>query len=169
MIKIALTGPESTGKSTLAKELSKFYNTPLVEEYSRVYLKNLKRPYTFEDINRIASSKISLEDKYSGIPLLFCDTELLVCKIWQEYKFGYSDEALSNNFKVRHYDLFLLCNTDIQWEFDPLREHPYERDKIFRLYEEALSAYQKPYEIISGNGNQRFINAIDVIERILKP
>jgi NadR type nicotinamide-nucleotide adenylyltransferase len=166
MKKIVLTGPESTGKTHLCKKLAAHFNCPFTEEYAREYLSKINRGYSADDIVEIARGQIMEEDKFlnSQNEFLFCDTDLLVCKIWQEYKYGFCDDWLSRTFENRHYDLFLLCSADIPWENDPLRENKFERDLIFDLYKSALEKSCKNYAIISGNFNERFTLAINIIE-----
>jgi NadR type nicotinamide-nucleotide adenylyltransferase len=169
MKKIAITGPESTGKSAIAEGLSKYFNCLMVPEYARAYLQKLNRAYNFDDITEIAKGQAKLEDQVKkSEPFLFCDTDMLVCKIWQEYKYDHCDPWIENAFQTRHYDLFLLCNIDLPWEYDPLREHPDSRIELFTLYESALIKANKPYVIISGEGDTRLKMAVSEINRICK-
>lgn len=170
MKKIVLTGPESSGKTYLSKSLSAFFNCPNVEEYAREYLHKINRPYNFNDITKIAKGQISAEDKYlnTSVDLIICDTDSLVCKIWQEYKYGYCDDWINETFENRHYDLFLLCCPDLAWEADPLREHQFERDLIFELYHKALTFTKKPFALINGPLEQRFNLALEHIYKIFK-
>jgi len=165
MKKIAITGPESTGKSSLAESLSLRFAAAWVSEYARVYLKKLDGAYTFDDITLIAKGQAASEDLLSSghSPFLFCDSDMLVCKVWQEYKYGFCDPWVEKAFQERHYDLFLLCNTDLPWVYDPLREHPARRGELFSLYLQALESYNKPFIIISGQGTERLNMAIDKI------
>jgi NadR type nicotinamide-nucleotide adenylyltransferase len=169
MKKIAITGPESTGKSAITELLAKFFYCPMLPEYARAYLEKLDRAYNFDDITEIAKAQAQMEDKINNAaPFLFCDTDMLVCKIWQEYKYGTCDPWLENAFQTRHYDLFLLCNIDLAWEYDHLREHPDNRKELFDLYETALIKANKPYVIISGIGDIRLKLAVTEINRFCK-
>lgn len=163
MKKIAITGPESTGKSSLAESLSLRFAAAWVPEYARTYLEKLGNPYTFDDITAIAKGQAAAEEAASlgNLPFLFCDSDMLVCKIWQEYKYGYCDPWVEKAFQERHYDLFLLCNTDLPWVYDPLREHPAQRKELFGLYLKALETYNKAFIIISGQGTERLNKAME--------
>ncbi len=166
MIKIALTGPESTGKSTLSQALAAHFGTLWVPEYARFYLKHLPRPYLPEDVLHIAQGQMQWEtvwEKYAQ-NLLFCDTDLLVPKIWMEHKYGYCDPWINTQLSLRHYDLYLLCDIDMPWEDDPLREHPNEREALFEKYRAALDAMNAKYAVVSGRGSERLNKAVTVCE-----
>ena len=95
-MKIILTGPESTGKSTLAKQLAEHYQVDWVAEYARTYIQSLNRLYEEADLAKIAmgqQQRIS-QKEMKNPPLLFCDTSFLVLKVWAEYKYGRCDEDI---------------------------------------------------------------------------
>jgi NadR type nicotinamide-nucleotide adenylyltransferase len=169
LLKIAITGPESTGKSQLAEELAAYYKTVFVPEFARRYIDNLDRPYNREDILEIAKGQIReerrLEQTANG--LLFCDTELIVTRIWSEVKYGACDPWILETIKKNKYDLFLLCNIDLPWKDDPQREHPHMREKLFSLYFDVLTDYAFPFRVVSGFEKQRLTNAIAMIESVL--
>lgn len=168
--KIAITGPESTGKSSLSEQLACHYNTTWVPEYAREYLENLNRPYNKNDIVIIAKNQIKSE--YARIKkannFLFCDTDLIITKIWSEVKYNDCDQWILDNINKNMYALFLLCNIDLPWENDALREHPDERDYLMKLYKNELSARKFPFFIISGVAKDRLNNAIKVIDKTFK-
>lgn len=165
--RIAVTGPESTGKSMLAEQLAGHYGTVWVPEFARAYLDNLGRPYREEDIPEIARGQFRAEHDLAAIAsgYLFCDTELLVTKIWSEVKYGRCHPWITETMALHPHDLYLLCDIDLPWEFDPLREHPDLRGYLFGLYRDELEARGWPYAVISGLGAQRLRNAIGVIEK----
>jgi NadR type nicotinamide-nucleotide adenylyltransferase len=165
-LKIAITGPESTGKSMLAEQLAEHYHTLWVPEYAREYINNLDRPYNQEDILEIARGQIRSETLLcrQTKELLICDTELMVTKIWSEVKYGNCDPWILKKIIENRYDLFLLCDIDLPWEEDPQREHPNDREYLFSLYKEELTNRAFPFFVISGLGKKRFNNAIRVIE-----
>jgi len=165
IVKIAITGPESTGKSMLAKQLAEHYHTVWVPEFARGYIDSLSRPYNQKDILLIAKGQLRSEKEYFNRAgtFLFCDTELIVTKIWSEVKYRCCHEWILQKISENKYDLYLLCNIDLPWEDDPQREHPDKRQYLFDLYVKELSARVLPYFIISGVGKDRFNNAIRVI------
>lgn len=168
IIKIAITGPESTGKSRLAMELAEHYKTVYVPEFAREYIDHLDRPYTQEDILKIAKGQINGEECWikKANHILFCDTELIVTKIWSEVKYGRCDRWILRKIKENKYDLFLLCDIDLPWEEDPQREHPHMREYLFTLYYDELVERGVPFKVISGSGQERLINAIGFVELV---
>jgi NadR type nicotinamide-nucleotide adenylyltransferase len=168
LIKVAVTGPESTGKSTLACILANHYQTLWVPEYARDYLDKLNRPYTFNDVEKIAREQVALEDKLRSDAknLLICDTELIVIKIWMEYKYHQVPDWIVSEIKNRKYDIYLLCNIDIPWEPDPQRENPGLREFFFNWFKKEVDALKGNCIIISGDQQHRTnaaINAIDIL------
>jgi NadR type nicotinamide-nucleotide adenylyltransferase len=183
VLKIAIVGPESTGKSELAAALAAHYKTPWVKEYAREYLTNLNRNYNYDDLLEIAKGQVLAEkktiknttdnispmgpDSYGDRRLLFFDTNLTVVKIWSEYKYGICDEWITSEVKNRKYDLHLLTDIDLPWQADPLRENPDNRKELFDLYFNELKHQQVAFEIVKGLGTERIRNAITIIENLL--
>jgi NadR type nicotinamide-nucleotide adenylyltransferase len=168
ILKIAITGPESTGKSRLAMELAEYYKTVYVPEFAREYIDCLDRPYTQDDILKIAKGQISEEERWikQADRMLFCDTELIVTKIWSEVKYGFCDPWILKKIEENKYDLFLLCDIDLPWEADPQREHPHMREKLFTLYYDELKGRGVPFKVVSGAGRERLMNAIGFVESV---
>lgn len=165
--KISITGPESTGKSFLAEKLARFYHTMWVPEFARVYIDHLDRDYTYDDILFIAKSQLESEAVAVGMArdLLFCDTDLIVTKVWCEYKYGKCHQWILEQLEKSDYDLYLLLNIDLPWQPDAQREHPDNRKEIFELYLKELNLRGLPYEIISGVDDKRLKNAIQIINQ----
>ena len=171
MIKrISITGPESTGKSILAEQLASHFDTTWVKEYAREYLDSINRPYEYSDILEIAKKQLSkeLEQIPHAKDYLFCDTDLIVTRIWCEVKYKKCHSWIKENILEHKHDLYLLCDIDLPWEEDPQREHPDKRKFLFDLYIKELMHYKLPFEIVSGNGNKRLQNAINIILNSLK-
>lgn len=167
--KFAITGPESTGKSTLCKQLAKHYKCVSVEEFAREYIDKLDRPYTQKDILEIAKTQKENEFQKAkkANKFLISDTELIVTKIWSEIKYKVCDPWILENIKKQDYDLYLLCDIDLPWESDPQREHPHLRKHLFNLYKQELENRNLDFKIISGEKNERFENARRFIEAYL--
>lgn len=165
--KVAIVGPESTGKSSLSFELAQYYNTKYVPEIARYYLDEMQFPYEEIDLLKIAKRQTEAEDKISlqAENILICDTTLLVIKIWSEVKYNRCDAWILEEEQRRQYDLFLLCNIDLEWVADPQREHPDKREFLFNLYFESLISRTVPFEVVSGNGINRVKKAIEAIEK----
>ena len=169
MFKVAITGPESTGKSTLAEKLAHHYKTDFVPEYSRSYLENFVGQYTENDVVEIAKGQhnLILEEEKKSSKILIADTEIVVCKIWVEYVFKHSNTTIDNLLRKQDFDLYLLCDIDLPWVYDPLRENPDidERKELFEIYRNTLEQMKVPFEIVSGDDEVRVNNAIKVIEK----
>jgi nicotinamide riboside kinase len=167
MIRIAVTGPESTGKSSIVKQLADYYGCSYVPEYAREYLSHLKRPYTALDVETIARKQIELNDALpSNSKIIFYDTDILVCRIWMEVVYGACPDWLIAESRKQSYSHTLLMNIDLPWEPDPLREHPHLREEIFTRYRTALLEDQRPFTIISGMNEDRFENAKNAIDKL---
>jgi NadR type nicotinamide-nucleotide adenylyltransferase len=170
-LKIAITGPESTGKTTLAEMLAKEFEASLVPEYAREFLADRKPPYSPYDLEQMAKGQMEREQKESaGNPkILIADTEMTVLKIWSEYAFGYCLPIIDTYWRQQQYDLYLLMNTDIPWEPDPLREHPHLRELLFAKFKKNLDEMQVHYVIVSGEGSQRAEQAKKAILELNHP
>jgi NadR type nicotinamide-nucleotide adenylyltransferase len=175
--KIVIIGPESVGKSTLCEKLAAHYQTNWVPEYAREYLEKHGADYTYEDLLFIAKGQIELEEKITGEllfqpsasrlqPYAFIDTDMYVMKVWAEYVFNDCHNWILNRIAERNYDLYLLCDVDLPWVEDNLREYPDEkiRKKLFHFYKELMSNQSTPWCVISGNYEQRLEKAIQFID-----
>ncbi len=171
MKKIVITGPESSGKTTLARQLAQHLKTEAVEEYAREYLNQLSRPYVETDLLEIAKGQLANEQAHESGKggVLIIDTSLEVIKIWSEVKFGRVDPWILEALEKHKKDFYLLCRPDLPWEFDPLRENPNDRWLLYDLYEKQLKSMQVPFAVISGPGEQRFNNAVRELRKFLHP
>jgi nicotinamide riboside kinase len=176
MVKIILTGPESSGKTTLAKQLSNHFNAPLIAEYARIFLEKKTPPqYFYPDLLKIAKKQLSLEYQSPNHPitqlLLICDTDLITLKIWSNVVFKKCHPWILEQLEKSAHDSqrhYLLCSPEgISWEYDPLRENPNDRDYLFQLYENELMLYKKNYSILRGGISERFETAVLEIKKLL--
>lgn len=161
---LVFTGPESSGKTTLAEWTSTKYHLPLVREMARIYLET--RPtYDLKDLTRILDLQYLEERKFSENKWLVCDTDALTIEIWGKYKFdAILPELNVRNANFQNEKYYFLCDCDIPWVYDPLREHPNERHAIFKMYQECLKEYNLPFCLLSGSLQQRqamLINKLD--------
>ncbi|MFM7015443.1 MAG: AAA family ATPase, partial [Bacteroidota bacterium] len=169
MIKVAVIGPESSGKTTLCGMLKAHYDGHIVNEFAREYL-NDKLSYEEEDLLEIAKGQIVLEEEgiNSENNFVFCDTNFIVLKVWSDLKFNkchsFIEEALVN----RTYDLTLLLLPNIPWQYDPMRESPSveERMIIFNAYKNLLEKLNHPYKIIHDIGYGRTYSSIQYINEL---
>jgi predicted DCC family thiol-disulfide oxidoreductase YuxK/nicotinamide riboside kinase len=157
MFRIAITGPESSGKSALAKQLSTIFGCDWVAEYARMYLERLDRPYELEDLLHIAkgqlNEELAAEQRNPG--MLILDTSLEVIKIWSEFKYGTCDSFINDNLLLRKHNLYLLCRHDLPWEYDPQRENSNDRQELFELYKSLLIEMRVPFAEVFGLEEER--------------
>lgn len=166
---IAIIGAESSGKTTLSKELGEFFGCPVVYEYAREYLEEKNGNYTYEDIEIIAKEQVK---KWFGTILqqpqmMIVDTELTVLKVWSELKFRKTSPWLEEHYENQNIDLYLLCQNDLEWQVDPLRENESieERNDILNKYKEELIKHKRSFIEIRGSGEQRLKRAKDAIKK----
>lgn len=172
MKKIVVIGPESTGKSSLCKALAEHYDTSWCTEYAREYLELHGKEYCYEDLLKIAKGQLELEDQLIANAkngLYFIDTNLYVTQVWSEYVFGKCHQFIIDNIVERKYDLYLLCNVDLPWSYDELREYPDEqpRKELYRYYKELMINQSAPWTDISGNYDERLQKAIGAVDKII--
>jgi len=177
--KIVVTGPESTGKSTLCEQLALHYNSAWVPEYAREYLLRHGMQYKYEDLLTIAKGQLELEDARAAelerklgtgvAPILFIDTDMYVLKVWSEFVFGNCDHWILDQILIRKYDGYLLCRTDLPWVKDELREYPdlVNREKLFHIYKDCLINQDTPWSEISGQADQRLEGAIKIVDKLI--
>jgi NadR type nicotinamide-nucleotide adenylyltransferase len=166
--RISITGPESTGKSELAAKLAKHYHTVYVPEYSREYLKDIGTNYTLDDVLNIAKGQFLSETQFLRLAnrYLFCDTDIIVAKIWSKEVFNECPEWIENLLVEHPYDLYLLCYPDLEWQPDPLRENPENREYLFGQFLKELELHNFNYRIVKGQGNERLKNAITFVDNL---
>ena len=170
-IKIVLYGPESTGKSTLAKQLAEYYKTDFVPEYAREYLQKKYDQFGLicqvNDMLPIAKGQMNLENTATkNNTLIFCDTNLLTTMVYSKIYFNYCDPILERFAKSNYYDIYLLMDIDIPWIKDNLRDRPHKRKEMFESFKNSLIKNQKSFEIISGNFEERKEKAIRIINNL---
>jgi NadR type nicotinamide-nucleotide adenylyltransferase len=168
--KVAIVGPESTGKSTIATQLASQYDTIVVPEFAREYCKGLNRKYTLQDEVNIFYGQLSLEKKLTPLAkndLLFCDTMVLTVKIWCDHLFGATPESILADLKKQYYDFYLLMDIDLPWEDDELRDFPNLRAHFMEVWHKELKEIGANYMVISGSGTDRVENARIAVEQFL--
>jgi len=168
--KIAIVGPESTGKSTISPMLAEHYDTVWVPEYAREYCEKLTAPCTWEDEINMFRGQLELEKKLlpKANKILICDTTFITVKIWSDQMFGKAPQEVLDELPKHTYDFYLLMNIDLPWENDPLRDFPHLREHFMEVWHQELQSLGAKYEVISGTNAQRFRNAVKAIDHFLK-
>ena len=171
-LKVAIIGPESTGKSTLCEHLSQHYNALWVPEYAREYLQQHGTKYTYDDLLIIAQRQMEAEDAFvnqSNSQVLFIDTNMYVMKVWCEFVYGKCHQYIIDEIATRHYDLYLLCNIDLEWEYQEMREYPdlESRTRLFHMYKDILINQHTPWKMIEGSSELRTRAAVDTVNALL--
>jgi NadR type nicotinamide-nucleotide adenylyltransferase len=169
ILKIAVVGPESTGKSTMADFLATHYHTVSVPEYARVYCEKLTEPCTWQDEINMFYGQLQLEANLlpHANKILICDTTFITVKIWSDEMFGSAPQVVLDELPKHPYDLYLLLNIDLPWQDDPLRNFPTKREHFMKVWYNELDALGARYEVISGTADDRYQNAIKAIDRFL--
>lgn len=174
-IKVVLFGPESTGKTTLSRQLARHYNSVWVREYAREYLQdkwnNERKTCEPNDLLPIAIGQMQLENELAQKTnsILICDTDLLETKVYSEaYYKGTCNPILETHALKNSYDLYFLTYIDTPWEADDLRDKPNERERMFCAFETALKTYNKPYVLLKGCKEERLKLAVEHINNLLE-
>lgn len=165
MIRIAITGPESTGKTTISKALAEHFQTHLFEEFARKYLTERNGEYDYKDLSKIAALQQEEREKIPRSSIIIYDTENIVLEIWAKVKYGKTDPLIDKLVEDQRFDHYFLCSPEgVKWEEDPLRENPNDRDELFSLYENRLKEKKLPYSVLKGEMHSRIDEAIELIE-----
>ncbi|HER08030.1 MAG TPA: ATPase [Bacteroides sp.] len=167
--RILITGPESTGKTDLARLLAGHFRGTCVEEYARRYIEDLGRPYTYDDVEHIARQQVrEYEGNKENKGWVIFDTWLILTRVWFRIKYGRQPAWIDDNIMRADFDLVLLCAPDIPWIPDPVRENGGEkRTELFHLYQQELDHFEMNRAIVSGSGEDRFRNALKLINKQL--
>lgn len=167
MIKIAITGPESSGKSTLTKLLADYFQAPWCPEYSREYFKTHSINYSLADVIAINEMQLTRIHELVSVSqnekIVFADTEALVNRVWAEERFCFCPPEIRKSSGSAQFHLYLLCYPDLPWEYDPLREDEDNRINLYQHYVDLLNKIGANYYVIKGDGEQRIKNALHAL------
>lgn len=158
IIKIAVVGAESSGKTWLCEALAALYHTVWVAEYAREYFNDSDiYNYTLDDLIVIAKKQIELEEEglKQASGFLFCDTTLVTLKIWAELEFHQTPTFIEEHLKKVQYDYYFITDNQIPWQADPLRQNKHSRELLFQMNEEEVKKSGIPYSIITGKDDER--------------
>ena len=157
--KIVFTGPESSGKTTISQLTAATYQSACLSEYARTYLEATKGVYQAKDLVLIAKGQAKMEQQFiadnASKPMLFFDTSHLVLKIWSSYKYGFYNFEIEKLLRANLPDCYFLCDWNIPWEADPLRENPEDRDILYEIYKNELAVLKVPFFELNGSIENR--------------
>ena len=166
MLRIAITGPESSGKTTLCLLLSEHFKVPFISEYARTYLENKSGAYKQSDLDFIAKEHLK-NILSSSHTVSISDTDFSVLEIWSEYKFKKSSELIKELVSQDLFDLHILCRPDIPWVADELRENEHSRYYLFELYKASLTRHRKNFIEVDGSLENRIKKSVQYIEELI--
>ena len=174
-VKVVLFGPESTGKTTISRQLARYYSSVWVPEYAREYLQDIwnneRRTCEPKDLLPIAIGQMKLENDLAKKTdsVLICDTDLLETKVYSEAYYSGTCDAILNKYAIENtYDIYFLTYIDVPWEADDLRDKPNERERMFKAFENTLIKYKRPYVVLKGNKKERLMKAVNYIDKLIK-
>jgi nicotinamide riboside kinase len=168
MKRVVVTGPESTGKTTLVRQLSEHFHCLSIGEYAREYLNKLDKSYCQGDLLQIAEGQLKRYGSLSkDSELVVADTDLLTIKIWSEFKYGNCDPWISQTLENHLPDLYLICYPDLAWEYYSQRENPNDGMELFEIYLAEIKKLGVPFHIIKGVGEQRLNNGVKAVGEII--
>ena len=174
-LRIVLYGPESSGKTTLAKALAKQFQTTWVPEFARNFLQEKwdqkKEVCSLEDLIIIAKGQINQENNLieDANKFLFCDTNVLITKAWSETHFnGYCAPEIQYWVDTFKYDHYFLTDIDVPWQADDLRDRPNSRKQMLNYFENLLKNKKASYTLLKGNLNLRLEKAKVILETLKK-
>jgi len=149
-LRIAFTGPESSGKTTMATWCAQEFSLTYIDEFARIYLAH-QSSYIQKDLDVMAQKQVALWPQKGFV----ADTEMHVFQIWSLEKYAEVSQTIQNLLAAQKFDHYFLCAPDIPWEADPLREHPHDRVRLFALYLDALEQLDRPHSILNGSLENR--------------
>jgi len=165
--KVAIIGPECTGKTTISEQLANYFKTIWIPEFAREYIQNLNRAYNYEDVEFIGRKQIEQLNATYDLTnkFIFFDTDLIITKVWFQVVYNKIPNWIDDAIMASNIDLYLLCNIDLPWITDKVRENGGEmREKLFLMYKNEIEAFKIPYFIVKGEEKLRTENAINFIE-----
>lgn len=160
--RICLTGPESTGKTTLALRLASELGAAYVPEYAREYALERGNLLSAADVEPIARGVIALADAAAGPAVL--DTDLISTVVYARHYYGACPLWIASEARRRRADLYLLMATDLPWVADPARDTGgLEREALFDAFRAALDEFETRWVVVGGVGEERVRNALTAI------
>lgn len=171
MTTICVFGPESTGKSTLTKQLAAYFGVPFVDEYAETVIRSKNGDIEFEDMELIVKGHDEKIRQAMALlpPILFVDTDAIASKVWSNELFGKESPVIEEYIKRQEFTHYLLLDVDLPWQEDVHRYRPDNRKDFYVRCKRELDNRDKSYSVISGHGQERTQNAIQIVKQLLSP
>lgn len=171
MTTICIFGPESTGKSTLTKQLATYFGSPYVDEYAETVIRSKQGEISFEDMEIIVRGHHENIQSAMDLfpPILFLDTDAITSKIWSNELFGKESPVIEDYIARQNFSHYLLLDVDLPWQDDIHRYRPDNRGDFFIRCKQELDSRGKSYSVVTGSGEERKQNAIALVKQFLKP
>jgi nicotinamide riboside kinase len=169
MVRIIITGAESSGKSSLTKHLGEVFELPYALEYARYYLEENGPEYDLEQLRIMSRLHLNYQQEKVPIstPCGIFDTDLINYKIWAEEVFGCCPAEVSTGIEQETSHVYLLCKPDLPWEPDPLRKNQHDTQRLYQRHLDEITRLKRPYELVEGCGRERMDNAEAALRRLL--
>ncbi len=162
-LRIAIVGPECSGKTTLCADIKKATDCFVVDEFAREYMSQRKgRVYDHKDLIRMAHVQAKRNKAATGA-LHVCDTEMTTLAIWAQKKLGGIPPRILELEREQVFDHYFLCSPEMPWEPDPLRENETSRDELFESYSERLGHLNRPFVVLEGSAEERLQKVLSVL------
>ena len=171
LFRVCVTGPESTGKTTLAEQVALFVGTEWVPEASRIYAERVARDLSVADVEPIAREHIARADAAAervaarkGTALVL-DTDLLSTVVYAQHYYAFDSPWLDGEERARRADLYLLCDVDVPWVPDGIRDRPAHRDAMFAMFRDAVAERRVQFVVLRGDWDARWKAARTAVQR----
>lgn len=170
MLKICLFGPESTGKTTLARRLADHFETVWVPEFARDFLLKNGNVFTPAEVRPLADGQLFIQKAaiLQAKRVVFLDTDLVTNALYSQYCFGEIPVWLDEMARDNRPDFHFLLDTDLPWKADELRTHGEDRSAQMALWRWGLDHFDCRFELISGDHEMRFSKAVAWVNSLLK-
>jgi len=184
VVTVATVGPECTGKSTLAADLSEYYGAEVSAEAARLLAEERREVaesgtpasalLDASDVERIARTQVLLEAaaetraRGRGRPLVVRDTDLISTVVYARHYYGSCPPWIVTAARERRADRYLLCDVDVPWADDGVRDRPHAREALFASFADALTEFGADTVVVRGDPVARLRTAVECVDALLE-